>query len=307
MRADQQVMHRVPQSSLRPVTDRRPAHRRRAHGTLQLALRPRHGRDARPADRGHRPRALDPRERRADPRRAALARARLGRGPAEPGRAAPSATASGSRSCSRPGSAYPDTATADDVRACKEAHGGAGYRGEPRDRARARRSACGSPTRARPWSTTLIRGQVRFENRLQDDLVIARGDGTPLYNFAVAVDDARHGDHRRDPRRRPPLQHAEAAARARRARRPSRRATRTCRCSTGPTARSSPSATAPPRCRSCARPATCRPRSATTWRCSAGAPRTTRRSSRPTSWSSSSRSSGSAARRRSSTSRSCAG
>ena len=36
----------------------------------------------------------------------------------------------------------------------------------------------------------LIRGPVTFENRLQDDLVIARGDGTPLYNFAVAVDDA---------------------------------------------------------------------------------------------------------------------
>jgi glutamyl-tRNA synthetase len=31
---------------------------------------------------------------------------------------------------------------------------------------------------------------VRFENRTQDDFVIARGDGTPLYNFAVAVDDA---------------------------------------------------------------------------------------------------------------------
>ena len=39
----------------------------------------------------------------------------------------------------------------------------------------------------------LIRGQVRFENRLTDDLVIARGDGTPLYNFAVAVDDAEMG------------------------------------------------------------------------------------------------------------------
>jgi glutamyl-tRNA synthetase len=36
----------------------------------------------------------------------------------------------------------------------------------------------------------LIRGEVRFENRLTDDLVIARGDGSPLYNFAVAVDDA---------------------------------------------------------------------------------------------------------------------
>ena len=30
---------------------------------------------------------------------------------------------------------------------------------------------------------------MRFENRLQDDLVIARGDGSAVYNFAVAVDD----------------------------------------------------------------------------------------------------------------------
>jgi glutamyl-tRNA synthetase len=36
----------------------------------------------------------------------------------------------------------------------------------------------------------LIRGEIRFENRLQDDLVIARSDGSVLYNFAVAVDDA---------------------------------------------------------------------------------------------------------------------
>ena len=39
----------------------------------------------------------------------------------------------------------------------------------------------------------LIRGAVRFENRTQDDFVIARGDGTPLYNLAVAVDDADMG------------------------------------------------------------------------------------------------------------------
>ena len=38
-----------------------------------------------------------------------------------------------------------------------------------------------------------IRGPVRFENRTQDDFVIARGDGTPLYNLAVAVDDADMG------------------------------------------------------------------------------------------------------------------
>ena len=39
----------------------------------------------------------------------------------------------------------------------------------------------------------VIRGPVGFENRLTDDLVIARGDGTPLYNFAVAVDDVDMG------------------------------------------------------------------------------------------------------------------
>ena len=87
----------------------------------------------------------------------------------------------------------------------------------------------------------------------------------------------RDGDHRRRARRRPPLQHAQAAARPARRSATSRRATRTCRCCTAPTARSSPSATAPPRCRSCATPATCRPRSATTWRCSAGGRPTTRR------------------------------
>jgi glutamyl-tRNA synthetase len=39
----------------------------------------------------------------------------------------------------------------------------------------------------------LIRGPVRFENRFMDDFVIARGDGTPLYNLAVAVDDCDMG------------------------------------------------------------------------------------------------------------------
>jgi len=35
----------------------------------------------------------------------------------------------------------------------------------------------------------LIRGQVRFPHRAIDDFVIARSDGSPLYNLAVAVDD----------------------------------------------------------------------------------------------------------------------
>jgi glutamyl-tRNA synthetase len=39
----------------------------------------------------------------------------------------------------------------------------------------------------------LIRGPVRFPNRSYDDFVIARADGSVLYKFAVAVDDAEMG------------------------------------------------------------------------------------------------------------------
>lgn len=90
------------------------------------------------------------------------------------------------------GHAYPDPATAEDVRAWKRAHGKGGYRGEPRDEP-------GAAIRLRvpdSGATTvedLIRGPVKFENHAQDDFVIARGDGTPLYNLAVAVDDADMG------------------------------------------------------------------------------------------------------------------
>ncbi|HEY7923418.1 MAG TPA: glutamate--tRNA ligase [Vicinamibacteria bacterium] len=86
------------------------------------------------------------------------------------------------------GRAYPDTATVEDVRAYKQAHDNAGYRGEPRpgEGAAIRLRA---PDEGETVVDDVIRGPVRFENRLTDDLVIARGDGTPLYNFAVAVDD----------------------------------------------------------------------------------------------------------------------
>jgi glutamyl-tRNA synthetase len=87
------------------------------------------------------------------------------------------------------GRAYPDTATADDVRAYKLANDNAGYRGEPRagEGAAVRLRV---PDEGETIVEDLVRGPVKFENRLQDDFVIARGDGTPLYNFAVAVDDA---------------------------------------------------------------------------------------------------------------------
>ena len=87
------------------------------------------------------------------------------------------------------GHAYPDPATAEDVKAWKQAHGGAGYRGEPREEAGAA-IRLRVPDEGETVVEDAIRGEIRFENRLLDDYVIARSDGSVLYNFAVAVDDA---------------------------------------------------------------------------------------------------------------------
>src|SRR5437763_6517399 len=65
---------------LRPLTHRIPARRRGAHGPVQLALRPPHGRHPRPAHRGHRHRADARGVGRGDPVDAAVAGSRLERG-----------------------------------------------------------------------------------------------------------------------------------------------------------------------------------------------------------------------------------
>jgi glutamyl-tRNA synthetase len=90
------------------------------------------------------------------------------------------------------GKAYHDPATSPDVRAWKKERGGAGYRGEPRQEPGAA-VRLRIPDEGETVVQDAIRGEVRFENRTQDDFVIARGDGTPLYNLAVAVDDADMG------------------------------------------------------------------------------------------------------------------
>jgi glutamyl-tRNA synthetase len=91
------------------------------------------------------------------------------------------------------GHAYRDHATAKDVEAWKAEHGaGRGYRGTPtEDPTAAIRLRV--PDEGETVVEDLIRGPVAFPNRSYDDFVIARADGSVLYNFAVAVDDAEMG------------------------------------------------------------------------------------------------------------------
>jgi glutamyl-tRNA synthetase len=90
------------------------------------------------------------------------------------------------------GRAYRDPSTGEDVKAWKEANGNRGYRGTPSDDPNAA-TRLRVPDDGATVVHDLLRGDVSFPNASQDDFVIARGDGTPLYNLAVAVDDAEMG------------------------------------------------------------------------------------------------------------------
>ncbi len=91
------------------------------------------------------------------------------------------------------GAAYRDSATAKDVEAWKAEHGaGRGYRGTPIDQEGAA-VRLRVPDEGETVVEDLIHGPVSFPNASYDDFVIARGDGSVLYNFAVAVDDAEMG------------------------------------------------------------------------------------------------------------------
>jgi glutamyl-tRNA synthetase len=91
------------------------------------------------------------------------------------------------------GHAYRDHATAKEVEAWKAEHGaGSGYRGTPTDDPTAA-IRLRVPGEGETVVHDLIRGPVSFPNASYDDFVIARADGSVLYNFAVAVDDAEMG------------------------------------------------------------------------------------------------------------------
>src|SRR5207302_11359990 len=85
------------------------------------------------------------------------------------------------------GHAYRSNATAEEVRAYKGLHGAdRGFRGEPEaDGAVRLRVPEGGATVVHD----VIRGETSFEHVHMDDPVIARADGSVLYNFAVAIDD----------------------------------------------------------------------------------------------------------------------
>jgi glutamyl-tRNA synthetase len=85
------------------------------------------------------------------------------------------------------GKAYRTTATGEDVRAWKEQHGAErGYRGTPAGEGAVRLHV---PDEGSTVFHDLIRGDTVFQHTHLDDPVIARADGSPLYNLAVAIDD----------------------------------------------------------------------------------------------------------------------
>jgi glutamyl-tRNA synthetase len=85
------------------------------------------------------------------------------------------------------GHAYRSSATAEDVKAFKLKHGAErGFRGEPEEAGAVRLRV---PAEGATVVEDAIRGATRFEHAHLDDPVIARADGSVLYNFAVAIDD----------------------------------------------------------------------------------------------------------------------
>jgi glutamyl-tRNA synthetase len=89
------------------------------------------------------------------------------------------------------GLAYRSTATGEGVKAFKAQHGAdRGFRGEDEGEGAVRLRV---PDEGATVVHDVIRGDTTFQHRHLDDPVIARADGSVLYNFAVAIDDADAG------------------------------------------------------------------------------------------------------------------
>lgn len=85
------------------------------------------------------------------------------------------------------GHAYRSNATGEDVRAWKARHGDdRGFRGTPEETGAVRLRV---PDEGETVVHDAVRGDTVFKHVHLDDPVIARADGSVLYNFAVAVDD----------------------------------------------------------------------------------------------------------------------
>jgi glutamyl-tRNA synthetase len=84
------------------------------------------------------------------------------------------------------GHAYHSNAAADEVKAWKQANPGRGFRGAAESDGAIRLRV---PDEGATVVHDVIRGDTSFDHVHIDDLVIARGDGSVLYNFAVAIDD----------------------------------------------------------------------------------------------------------------------
>ncbi len=83
--------------------------------------------------------------------------------------------------------AYRSTATGDDVKAFKAEHGDdRGFRGVAESEGAVRLRV---PDDGETVVRDVIRGDTVFRHVHLDDPVIARADGSPLYNLAVAIDD----------------------------------------------------------------------------------------------------------------------
>src|SRR5688500_15595043 len=114
------------------------------------------------------------------------------------------------------GHAYRSTAGPDEVRAYKDEHGNRGFRGTDEGSGAVRLRV---PDEGSTTVVDVVRGETEFDNALQDDLVIARADGTPVYHLAVVVDDhdagithvVRGADHYSNTPKHVLIQHAMGA------------------------------------------------------------------------------------------------